>query len=117
MFKNAAGGTALETLVLAAAYCVSYHEAFAAGDVGNEPYLCYRPRRVNPASQRASGPVRGPAPIRYGKNPSAASCGSSHWPGAPWAAFMAANRSGARFWSARALRSWYQPASQVPMRK
>ena len=35
VFQNAAGGAALETLLLKAAYCVRYQEEFVAGDAGN----------------------------------------------------------------------------------
>ena len=36
-----AGGAALETLLLKAAYCVSYHEEFTAGDAGHGAYVCH----------------------------------------------------------------------------
>lgn len=37
MFKNAAGGAALETLLLKASCRVRYQEEFVAGEVGTEP--------------------------------------------------------------------------------
>jgi hypothetical protein len=41
VFTNAAGGGALETLLLPAAYCVSYEEQFVAGDAQNGAYVCH----------------------------------------------------------------------------
>ena len=41
VFKEAAGGAARETLVLAAAYCVGYREEFLAGDTGAGAYVCH----------------------------------------------------------------------------
>lgn len=40
VFANADGGTALETLALAGAYCVGYREEFAAGDEQDGAYRC-----------------------------------------------------------------------------
>jgi hypothetical protein len=40
LFFDAASGAALETLSLQAAYCVSYDEAFVAGDIGLGSYHC-----------------------------------------------------------------------------
>ena len=37
VFKNAAGGAALETLLLKASCRVRYQEEFVAGEVGTEP--------------------------------------------------------------------------------
>lgn len=41
VFKNATGGMALETLVLKAAYCVSYQETFVAGDAQDGAYTAH----------------------------------------------------------------------------
>ena len=40
-FRDGNGGSVLETLTLAAAYCVSYHEQFRHGEVGSGAYECY----------------------------------------------------------------------------
>ncbi|WP_052732858.1 type VI secretion system tube protein TssD [Hymenobacter terrenus] len=40
VFKDAAGGSALETVSLKAAYCVSYDEEFVHGDVNTGAYVC-----------------------------------------------------------------------------
>ena len=41
VFRNAAGGSPLESLRLPAAYCVSYDEDFAAGTGGDGAYVCH----------------------------------------------------------------------------
>lgn len=41
LFRNMAGGRTLETLSMAAAYCVSYQETFAAGDVRGGAYQAF----------------------------------------------------------------------------
>ena len=41
LFTNANGGTTLETLALAGAYCVGYREEFAAGDGQDGAYRCF----------------------------------------------------------------------------
>ena len=41
VFRTANGGSPLETLLLQAAYAVSYHEEFAHGDVNNGAYVCH----------------------------------------------------------------------------
>ncbi|WP_310392380.1 type VI secretion system tube protein TssD [Hymenobacter sp.] len=41
VFKNAAGGAALETLVLKAAYCIDYREEFVAGSARDGAYLLH----------------------------------------------------------------------------
>lgn len=41
VFRSAAGGSPLESLRMAAAYCVSYHEAFSAGDAQGGAYQAF----------------------------------------------------------------------------
>ncbi|MFC6225500.1 type VI secretion system tube protein TssD [Hymenobacter artigasi] len=41
VFRDASGGSPVETLALGAAYCVSYQEEFVSGDVNNGAYVCH----------------------------------------------------------------------------
>ena len=41
VFRDANGGSALETLALGAAYCVRYREEFVAGDAQDGAYVCH----------------------------------------------------------------------------
>jgi hypothetical protein len=39
-FRDASGGSVVETLELKAAYCVAYHEQFVSGDARGGAYQC-----------------------------------------------------------------------------
>ena len=41
VFRDANGGSPVETLALGAAYCVNYQEEFVSGDVNNGSYVCH----------------------------------------------------------------------------
>lgn len=68
VFRNAAGGQTLETLTLAAAYCVGYREEFSSGDLATGAYQCHL-TLADPDgwSWRAGGPVV--AQQAYQQNP------------------------------------------------
>jgi hypothetical protein len=70
VFTNAAGGGALETLLLPAAYCVSYAEAFVAGDAQNGAYVCHlvlsEPDGFTMQAGGPAGAFVAPAPREHG---------------------------------------------------
>ena len=70
VFTNAAGGGALETLLLPAAYCVSYAEAFVAGDAQNGAYVCHlvlsEPDGFTIQAGGPAGAFVAPAPREHG---------------------------------------------------
>ena len=80
MAGNAAGGGALETLLLPAAYCVSYAEAFVAGDAQNGAYVCHlvlsEPDGFTIQAGGPAGAFVAPAPREHGLPGAAALAGA-----------------------------------------